>query len=244
MPWPLPSDEAGRLALAKGYPFEAPARSYLYRHGSIAAIEAADFSGRVPVIAHGSNRAPQQLERKFGRLSGADAEIPVTFGWLERHDVVYSAHVTQYGAIASNLRQVSGCRVRLAVTWLNAAQLERMHETEGRNYRYGRLSGIVLTVEAGPDAALEEAFVYLGNHGDLHDGGHPLGLAAVDAEGRPHRSAAQHEVLTLVRDRHRAGYDLDRHILETIADAALRGAIIQALRAGALPTHLPSFKAI
>ena len=90
MPWKLPESDRELLALAKSYPFPAPEGSYLFSGGEAGPIAPADFAGRVPVLAHGSNRSPEQLRRKFGTA----AEIPVTYGWLADYDVVYSAHIT------------------------------------------------------------------------------------------------------------------------------------------------------
>ena len=70
MPWPIPERESDRLALAKGYPFPAPAASFLFAEGDhrpLIPADAADqglFAGRTPVVAHGSNRSPEQLARK------------------------------------------------------------------------------------------------------------------------------------------------------------------------------------
>ena len=137
MPWPLPTSDPERLALAKSYPFAAPGQSYLFRDGAAApsdpALSAPElYDGRTAVIAHGSNRAPDQLLRKFG----AGAEIPVIRAWLADYDVVFSAHVTSYGSIAANLQHAPGVRACVFVTWLTAGQLTRMHETElgGENY--------------------------------------------------------------------------------------------------------------
>ena len=77
----------------------------------------------MPVIAHGSNRSPDQLRRKFDYLSGAASEIPVTRARLRDHDVVYSAHVTQYGSMAANLQYLPGVEVEIFVTWLTPPQL-------------------------------------------------------------------------------------------------------------------------
>ena len=245
MPWALPTTEAELLVLAKAYPFEAPGGSYRLSAGSVealvgAALPAGCFEGRVPVIAYGSNRAPAQLLRKFG----AAAEIPVSRAWLRDYDVVYSAHVTRYGSIAANLRHAPGARVEVFVTWLTAAQLVRMHETEfgGENYLYGSLRGIDLILEAGPSARLAEACVYVSRRGCLAHRGGPLGLAAIPAEGRAHGALDQPGVLELVRARHRAELTLDAHILETIRDAGRRSALIAALMAEAVPAAAPHFQ--
>src|SRR3546814_20218599 len=84
MPWALPETDDALLRLAKGYPYAAPAGSYLYRDGASKPLEGSLdpdlMAGRVPVIAPGSNRAPEQLHRKFGHLAGAASAIPVQIG--------------------------------------------------------------------------------------------------------------------------------------------------------------------
>ncbi len=245
MPWALPESDDARLALAKSYPFATPGRSYLFRDGEARPLapgvaEAGLFAGRTPVIGHGSNRAPDQLRRKFGE----DAEIPVSRAWLADYDVVYSAHVTQYGSIAANLRHTPGVQAEVYVNWLSEAQLARMHATElaGENYDYGRLAGIALALEAGPRAGLSEAFVYLSTRGCLPGGAGPLGLAAVASLGRPHEALHQAGAIALVRDRHRPGRDLDAHILETITNAQGRTALIAEMQQNAIPTAAPHFE--
>ncbi len=251
-PWALPSDEESLLRLAKGYPFAAPAESFLYRDGEAGPLpdDRPDlFEGRAPVIAHGSNRSPHQLKRKFDYLSGRESEIPVINAWLSDHDVVYSAHVTQYGAMAANLQYIPGARVEISVTWLTAAQLVRMHETElgGENYAYGEMRGIELSLESGPCRELETARVYISTHGCLNHSGpdaapRPVGLAALRAEGRDYEMLDQEAALTLVRDRHRPGWHLDRHILETIRNPLGRRQLVGELRRTAIPAAAPHFE--
>ena len=245
MPWKLPDSEAGLLALAKSYPFPAPDGSYLFRGGGAEPLAAGDFTpllyeGRVPVLAHGSNRSPEQLARKFG----ATAEIPVTVGWLADHDVVYSAHVTQYGSIASTVQHLPGARARVSITWLSRAQLARMHETEGpSSYLYGRLRDVDLRMEAGPSAAIRECWLYLSRNGCLARKGAPVGLAAVTTEGRQHDALLQPEVLAHVRERYRPHLELDAMILRKIRNAELRRALVEELRAEAVPAAAPHFHA-
>ncbi len=239
MPWKLPESDVDLLALAKSYPYPAPETSYHFADGQAGPIERADFAGRVPVLAHGSNRSPEQLKRKFGSA----AEIPVSLGWLADYDVVYSAHITQYGAVASTLQHRPGTRVRLAVTWLDQAQLARMHETEGpSNYALGRLVGIDLTVEHGPVLEHREAFVYLGRNGCLDLDDAPVGLAAVTAEGRGHHARHQEEALALVNARHRPDTGLDHMILEVVRDPERRQALTGEMKARAVPVAAPHFE--
>ncbi len=249
--WTLPTRDDDLLGLARGYPFAAPGKSYLYRDGESLPLDSARsglFDGRTPVLAHGSNRAPEQLRRKFDHLSGARSEIPVTRVLLRDYDVVYSAHVTQYGAIAANLQHLPGVRVELYITWLSAEQLPRMHDTElgGENYAYGVMEEVRLELDFGPAARLSAAHVYLSRRGCLcgdpgRPGTTPIGLAAVPAEGRPHDSIGQSEALTLVRDRHRPERGLEAHILETIRDPAGRALLVAEMRQTAVPARAPHF---
>jgi len=247
MPWPLPPQDADLLDLAKSYPFEAPAGSYLFAEGMARPLSPGEnraelYAGRVPVIAHGSNRAPAQLRRKFGD----QAEIPVTRGWLRDYDAVYSAHMTQYGSIAANLQYTPGVRVAVFVTWLSAPQLERMHATElgGENYVYGAMERIEMVLETDPAATLAQAYIYLSVRGCLAVGAAPIALAAVEAHGRAHGALHQHEVLALVCGRHGAGAALDGFILAHVRDQALRRALIAGMGAGAIPMAAPHFRSM
>ena len=239
MPWALPQDRRDLLELAKSYPFDAPETSFLFRRGRIAPIEDADFADRTAVIGHGSNRSPEQLRRKYGE----SAEIPVTAGWLHDFDVVYSAHIARYGAIASALRPAPGCRVRIFVNWLDQAQVTRMHETEGpSNYRYGRLAGLALELDHGPTAALQEAGVYMSTRGSLAIDGEPVSLAAVPAVGRRTRAMDQVEALEAVRARHRSHVELDDLILAVIRDPDQRKDLIEDLGQEAIVEPVAAFE--
>ena len=249
MPWALPEADDALLRLAKGYPYAAPAGSYLYRDGASALlagpIDPALLAGRVPVVAYGSNRAPEQLHRKFGHLMGEASAIPVTRAWLAGHDVVYSGHMTRYGSISATLHEAPGTRVQVYVTWLTEAQLPRMHETEigAGNYGYGRVTGISLEVEGGP--ALSEAFCYLAVHGCLCDpqqAGAPLALSAIAAESRLHRAVDQEGALGVLHRAHHGGLALDAMILAHIKDTERRRRLVEALQATCVPWSVPRFE--
>jgi len=249
MPWALPDSDDALLRLAKGYPYAAPQSSYLFRDGAsqplTGTLDPALLTGRFPVIAYGSNRAPEQLQRKFGHLAGEASAIPVTRAWLAGHDVVYSGHMTRYGSLSATLHQARGTRVQVYVTWLTEPQLLRMHETElgAGNYGYGRLRGIDLALEGGPQLA--EAFCYLAVHGCLCDPqtpGMPLALAAVPAEARVHRALDQEEALAVLHQAHHDGLALDAMILAHIKDADRRRRLVAALQASCVPWSVPGFE--
>ena len=245
MPWPLPDGDDELLRLAKGYPYATPGHSYLYRSDAVVPLEAANgevFAGRVPVVAHGSNRSPHQIHRKFGTWSPDESEIPVSRAWLSDYDVVYSAHVTRYGSIAANLQHKEGARVELYVTWLDDRQLTRMHETEmgGKTYDYGHLTGVTLELEEGPAPQVGEVSVYLSRRGCLSRDDRPVALAASAGNGR-HPALAQEDILSFVRDRFRPEKDLDLHILETIRETSARKRLIEEMMAAAVPPNAPHF---
>ena len=107
-----------RLAIAKTYPYRVPRASFVYVDGRADPLEGPlDRSGRIPVIAYGSNRAPEQLARKFAgwpRGTGRAGDA----ARLADHDVVYGAHFTAYGALPAVLARSPGTAVEVSVTWL------------------------------------------------------------------------------------------------------------------------------
>ena len=238
--WPLPDDRAARLALATGYPFAIPDRSYLFENGVALPWPAeVDYRDRSPVLAIGSNQSPEQLARKFDPRHGSH-RIPVTRVWLADHDVVFATHVTRYGAIPANLHAVPGMRVRLAVTWLDPAQLEAMHRTEigGGNYHYARLDGIRLDLDnPGPGGItrLDSVTAYLSPFGAMTHNGNPIGLAALEAEGRPHPAATVAEALDHLRRHAKDERSLEDFILAAMADDSIRRRLTALIRETALP---------
>lgn len=207
---------ADLLAIAKGYPYRVPRTSFIYVDGRAEPMEQPlDRSGRIPVIGYGSNRAPEQLARKFaGWPKGT--RVPVTLAQLADHDVVYGAHFTAYGALPAVLARSPGTSVQVSVTWLTETQLLRMHATEGpSNYRFARLDGLALDVDGY--GRVETAWAYLGRRGALADMDLPVPLAAVRAENRRGTPRVQEDVLELARERLAPDAALDPFILQTVA---------------------------
>ncbi len=116
-----------------------------------------------------------------------------------------------------------------------------MHETEGRNYPYGKLADVAVELEAGPGVILEEPHVYHSRHGALLEAAGPIGLAAAPAEGRPHLTMSQTEVQKLIHGRHAAEMVFEAHVLASIADAARRAALIEEMTAHSRPAGAPHF---
>ncbi|MCH9019667.1 MAG: hypothetical protein IIA73_04805 [Proteobacteria bacterium] len=261
-----------RLERAKRYPYPAPRHSYLFVNGVAhelaevgehpvgdGVVNVADrlapvakalrdlgvpgLDERVPVLAYGSNAAPEQLARKYAQLDG-DVVIPVLRARLAGYDVVYAPHITGYGAIPATLEVSAATVAGVAVAFLTAPQLALMHDTEiaALNYVYGRLSHLALEFDGLP--ALDSVYAYLTLHGSLALDGAPTALAAIDARGRRFDSIGTPGMLALARDRVAPGRPLDAFILDNIDDAALRRARTAELRRYARKPKLPAFEVL
>jgi hypothetical protein len=212
------------IALATGYPYEFPACSYLFadhaRHPLPDDLPA-ELTGRIPVIACGSNRAPEQLARKFQDWP-LPLRIPVLCAKLAGFDVVYSAHFTRYGAVPATLHPCPGATVDVAVQWLTPAELERMDATEGIGINYDRhhLTGIDLEIEGF--STVHAAETYLSRRGPLIDQDTPVALEAIPCAGRAWPALNQHGVLDLTRRRLAPDIALDSFIHAIVTDADYR----------------------
>lgn len=230
-----PASDLDPVVRAETYPYLIPDTAYLFENGrwAPAEIDAAMVAGRVPVIATGSNRSPEQLARKYADFDAVT--IPVERGWLSGFDVVYAAHITGYGSIAANLHPVPDMAVEVSVTWLAEDQLPRMHATEGlgAHYDYCRLRDIDLALECS--GALTEAFVYVYRHGSLAVGGAPVGLSAIASRARAHAAWPQPEAIDHVWQRLGHPGPRGNFILETIASLSLRRQQEAVLQQDALP---------
>lgn len=186
-----------KLSRAYGYPYPAPDHDFLFHEQTVSLLDPSfDLNGRQPVIAVGSNRAPEQLARKFG--AEQDRTIPVTWAWMHGYDVVYCAHLAGYGSVPATLHGSPETEVRVAVTWLTEVQLERMHETEnvGASYVYGTFDPDAIDLGAGRPAM--RAGCYITKRGALALDGAPVALAEIEAKRRRFRSLPQAAKLALL----------------------------------------------
>lgn len=226
---PLTENDADAvLARARNYPYAFPRRSFVYRDGVETAFDPALKQGRTPVLAFGSNQSPERLRQKFGDRDGH--VIPVERGRLQDFDVVYSAHITSYGAVPAMLQVSDGASVELAVTWLDDRQLAIMHDSEikAANYYFAALDGVSLRLSG--EEVHTTAYAYIGTRGHLeHDQGGAIALAAVPCEGRQFKSMTTADALELVRLRHAADQGAEDFIHSMVADAARRAAMQEIL---------------
>lgn len=189
---------AQHLLRAFLYPYTAPDHDFLFVDGAVMALPGDSIkdaiTGRIPVLAVGSNRAPVQLARKFATPRHLDP-VPVTVGWMDHHDIVYSAQMTGYGAIPATLAPSPGTRVRVAVTWLNAVQLTHMHATESvpDHYQYQQIDGKNLHLDCGVPVDLIGS--YQSTAGHVFDANDIFALAGIAATKRRFKSMNQWEMI-------------------------------------------------
>lgn len=210
------------LSRALGYPYAVPDTSYVLDGGRARRVRAADvdLTDRHPVLASGSNQAPDQLACKFGD-DHADP-IPVLEAHVDGMDAVYSAHFSSYGALPATLAPAPGVRVRLFVTWLTDGQLDRMHETEalGMNYEYLRLDGLAVVHDGARHA--DHAFAYNSLWGALDLGDGPVALSEIPAVGRAGPVLSQRAVQKAVHARLGPDVPFEDFVVQNATDADLR----------------------
>jgi hypothetical protein len=192
---------------------------------------------RVPLLAHGSNRSPEALARKR-RLPGFPTDDPIVAvrGELRDIDVVYSAHLSPYGAVAATLARSPGTITEVFVVLLTRSQLAVLGESEP-NYRLEELGGLELRLEGG--SVLASVATYVSRHGCLAREGRPIALAAIPARGRRFPALSQAEVLAVAGARLGHAGDLDELILTTAADPDLAATRTRELRREALAFDWP-----
>lgn len=180
------------------YPYAAPDRDFLFSAGQVSPLTKqkvrVQTADRIPVLAVGSNRAPAQLTRKFSHQNISDV-IPVTLGWMMHHDIVYSTHVSGYGAVPATLAPSPGTRVRVAVTWLSAGQLAHMHVTESVpvQYQYVGLHGRDVELDCG--LTVDNIGMYQSSSGYVFGQQDTFALSAIRAEARRYPALSQWDIM-------------------------------------------------
>jgi hypothetical protein len=205
---------------ALAYPFGVPSESYVLEGGRPVTWDGTVGAGRRPVLAFGANAAPAALAVKLDDLA-AGARVPVVAGELRDFDVVYSAHVSPYGAIPGTLLPCPGAVASVHLVHLTDAELARVHRSEP-NYDFVRLEG------AGVHA-------YVSKHGALRREGAPVGVAAIPVRGRVWPALDEPAILAAIRDELAPGEPLEDFVAAHVADPELAAQRTRALRATAIP---------
>jgi hypothetical protein len=188
---------AAILRRALEYPYATPERSYLYRDGTAEELpDDLDLGARTPLLAYGANAAPEALAYKLATLPGE--AMPVLRAELAGFDVVYSAHVSPYGAVPATLQESPGTNAPVFVVFPSPGQLELLTAYE-LNYDLVALDGVSCRLDDG--TMVEELAAYRSIHGCLSLDGSEVALAAVRSAGRSLPELDEPAVLERVRAR-------------------------------------------
>ena len=181
---------------ALGYPYEAPEGSFLISGGYCTELPSAyEFADRVAVLSVGSNRAPAQLYRKFGK----EAEIPVTAVNIHGCDIVHVANLAPYGAVPCSAFPSEGAITPLNIAWLDEAQLAIMHQTESLGVAYEFVEWDCHFVEHLHPQPIARLFGYASLKGALKvDDDAPYALDAIATQNRQLKSCSQEQALSHV----------------------------------------------
>jgi hypothetical protein len=199
--------DADAFARACGYPWKRPRGSYLLTDAGVQPLAelserqrkrtlerfAGARSGRLPLLAIGSNAAPETLERKFAHFTTeADRAVLAVTGRLHEFDVGVSAHPALYGAMPATLFPSPGTAVQTTLLRVTPAQFTQLTWSE-LSYRLGRLrTHFALDDEA---AHFDDALAFVSRWGAFCVDGEPVALAAVPASGRTAQALTQEQVL-------------------------------------------------
>jgi len=224
---------------ALDYPYCCPEYDFVLDNGSTRPLQDRNsLEGRIPVLAIGSNRSPEQLLRKFG-----DQEfLPVTCIKLCDYDVVYAAHLASYGSIPAVLARSSGTIVDIAITWLTKLQLKRMHETEaiGVNYDYGVANS--LRINGDYDYKNQNIGCYLGRRGCLNIMGNVIALKEITATKRVFSAFSQSEILKEIWLHEQKDIQFEAWLKILIRNKEARQSITAAFERTAIGNVLPAFE--
>ncbi len=206
-------EAAAILRRALDYPYATPGRPYLYLDGEAHELPPAgpDLAGRTPLLSYGANAAPEALARKLAPLP--DRELPVLRAQLEGFDVVYSAHVSPYGAVPATLLECPGTTAPVFVLHPTPEQRALLTATEP-NYDLVELP-FCLAIDDKP--ATRQVQAYRSKHGPLMLDGSPVALAAVRSVGRTLPQLDQPAILERVRAHLEPQLSLEEFIRACIA---------------------------
>jgi hypothetical protein len=200
------SDQIYERAL--GYPWARPAKSYLLtgeqvepfdevpaelREEVLTGLGTEDVE-RYPLLAFGSNGAPETLMLKFGHLAEEDRRVLVTSGNLYDFDVGVAAMPTVYGAVPATIFPSPGTAVRASVLWVTTAQLVALTWSE-ISYRLGRLEPVRFDPDYDESPATDRVFAFASRWGAHCVDGDPVAMQAIPAVDRIAPALTQEQLL-------------------------------------------------
>jgi hypothetical protein len=215
---PPDTDELVRRALA--YPYDPPAGSFVQVGDRTLPVPPEEIAvdGRRALLAYGANASPEALTRKLAALP--PEPIPVLRVSLRGWDVVYSAHVTRYGAVPAAVVASPGTVASVHLVFPNDGQLAALAATEGQNYRLEQLVDFTAELEIGGEGP-REIDAFIGVHGPLLLDGSPVALAAIPARDRAFPELTTPEMI----DRVRAAIHPELTLREFILDHVNHGGV-------------------
>jgi hypothetical protein len=197
------TDELYAHALA--YPWARPASSFLLQGERATPLgelspedreRALSLTGgdRHPLLAFGSNGAPERIALKFNDMSGDERELLVVAGDLHDFDVGAAPMPTFYGAMPATLFPSPGARVRASLLWVSDAQLTRLTWSE-LSYFLGRLEGVRFEPDAADIEPVTELLGFVSRWGAVCIGEEIVAMAAVPAAVRTAPALTQEQLL-------------------------------------------------
>ena len=221
-------EAAAILRRALEYPYATPERSYLYRDREAHELPSGvpDLTGRAPLLSYGANAAPEALARKLAALPGP--ELPVMRAELEGFDVVYSAHVSPYGAVPATLMESPGTTAPVFVLHPTPEQRALLTASEP-NYD---LVELLLSLAMRAKEATRQMEVYRSKHGPLVLDGSAVALAAVRSRGRTLPELDEPAILERVRAHLEPQLSLEEFVRASIARGGIKPLRVDAEPAG------------
>jgi hypothetical protein len=175
---------------ALDYPYEQPRRSYLQLgERTLELPRDLDLTDHEPLLAYGANASPLALTRKLAAFP--ESPLPMLRAHLGGFDVVYSNHVSPYGAIPGTLHPSPGTTVTAFVAYPDEQQLRALTATEP-NYELTTLRDLDCRLELGD--RVEQLAAYLSRHGPWRPDNAPVALAELEATDRRFAQLTQRQV--------------------------------------------------
>lgn len=173
---------------ARGYPWVRPAGSYTLVDGAVQPI-ALITAGRHPLLAIGSNGAPDRLATKFAHHDTREERtVHVVAGWLHDHDVAPAAFPTAYGSHPATPVPSPGTKVRAAILHVTPLQFTQLTWSE---FSY-RLVHRQARFDGDEGERHDHVWMYESRWGPVPG----VALAAIPAENRTLAPKEQEDLIT------------------------------------------------
>jgi hypothetical protein len=221
----MTNERSDVLERAMGYPYPVPSHPFVqlgHRTFDPAEVDV-DWEERLLLLAYGSNAAPKALAPK---LALSADPVLVAPAWLRDFDIVYSAHISPYGAVPATLQHCPGTAARVHVIHLTEEQLGLLTATEP-NYELALLESVDCRLDG--DRLVSELSAYVSRHGCLLIDGSEVALGAVQSTGRSFAEMSEPQVQEYVRASLCPAESIEGFVLGNVTDPALADARTAAL---------------